>query len=103
MKLSIGTLSALVALNLCILSTGAFSVVPNTRKTTAFRLPTAVFDSPFFAEEIKPTEDDAGSDFDSQMPSSVYDRLGFAEDKIAVGVDVNEVRTIYQAYLLRLR
>jgi hypothetical protein len=42
----------------------------------------------FYAEETDEKND--SNDFGSKMPT-VYERLGFEEDKIAIGIQPNEV------------
>jgi len=82
--LSIMKISALAFLSatcLCSSTVAAFSVLPSAIKpssSTARR-------SMFFAEE------ETGASASAPKQVTIYDRLGFSEDKIAIGIDANEV------------
>ena len=67
---------------------GAFSVLPYAAKPLS---KTTAIKNMFYADEDTSTDGKTSeNDFGSKMPT-VYERLGFEEDKIAIGVDPNEV------------
>lgn len=61
----------------------SFTILPNAVKSV-----TPISRSMFYAEETDEKND--SNDFGSKMPT-VYERLGFEEDKIAIGIQPNEV------------
>ena len=76
MKISAFCLLSTAAL--CSPTVGAFSVLPSAVKpvsSTAIR-------NMYFAEEDGAT---------ATKENTIYDRLGFSEDKIAIGINENEV------------
>ncbi len=86
-------LAAAITLISLVSSSGAFSVRSvgrlDKRMVTSIRA-----EKPFFADESTTTtvdeKKDSGNDFGSKI-GTVYDRLGFKEEEVAIGVDVNQV------------
>jgi hypothetical protein len=65
---------------LCSSTVGAFSVLPHAVKPAS----STTVRNMYFAEE-----DGAGAT--ATKENTIYDRLGFSEDKIAIGINENEV------------
>lgn len=70
--------------------TNAFAFLPSGGKTVNTRISTSIrSDKMFFAEESTSTTSEKKEV--KGKSGTVYDRLGFDEDKVALGIDVNEV------------
>ena len=63
---------------LCSSTVGAFSVLPHAVKPAS----STTVRNMYFAEEDGAT---------ATKENTIYDRLGFSEDKIAIGINENEV------------
>lgn len=81
--------STLATIFASALSVEGFSILPNTASSIRS---TAIHSTgqPFFADEDEASTSEEGNDFGSKMPT-VYDRLGFDEDKIGIGINPSEV------------
>lgn len=76
--MKISALYLLSTAALCSSTVGAFSVLPHAVKPAS----STAIKNMFFAEEDGAT---------ATKENTIYDRLGFSEDKIAIGINENEV------------
>jgi len=79
--MKISAFSLLSAAALCSSTVGAFSVLPHAVKPAS----STTIRNMFFAEEEAATGTAAAKE------NTIFDRLGFSEEKIAIGVNANEV------------